>query len=73
MTLFSTHTVAFPVQVAYWILRVVAPTGLVNPVSTGPETWPWDPVGWWRSMHHRVSRVLACVTSPCAKLESDRY
>ena len=33
MTLFSTRTVAFPVQVAYWILRVVAPTELVNHVS----------------------------------------
>ena len=29
-------------------------------------------VGWWRSLHDRVSRVLACKTSPRAKLESDR-
>ena len=33
MTLFSTRTVAFPVQVAYWILRVVASTELVNHVN----------------------------------------
>ena len=33
MTLFRSRTVAFTVQVAYWILRVVAPTELVNHVN----------------------------------------
>ena len=42
-------------------------------LTSGPETWPWGPVGWWRSLHDRVSRVPACKTSPRAKLESDRY
>ena len=33
MTLFRSRTVAFTVQVAYWILRVVAPAEHVNHVS----------------------------------------
>ena len=33
MTLFSTRTVTFTVQVPYWILKVVAPTELVNHVN----------------------------------------
>ena len=33
MTLFWSRTVAFTVQVAYWILRVGAPAELVNQVS----------------------------------------
>ena len=33
MTLFRSCTVAFTVQVAYWILRVVAPAELVNHVN----------------------------------------
>ena len=45
----------------------------MSALTIGPETWPWDPVDWWRSLHDRVSRVLACMTSPRAKLESDRY
>ena len=40
-------------------------------LTSGPETWPWDPVGWGRSLHDRVSRGLACKPSPRAKLESD--
>ena len=40
-------------------------------LTRGPETWPWSPVGWWQSLHDRVSRVLACKTSSRAKLESD--
>ena len=42
-------------------------------LTSGPETWPWGPVGWWRYMHGRASRVPACMTIPSAKLESDRY
>ena len=42
-------------------------------LTIGPETWPWGPVGWWRSLHDRVSRGPACKPSPRAKLESDRY
>ena len=34
---------------------------------------PWYPMGWWRSVYDRVSRVLAYTTSPRAKLDSDRY
>ena len=33
MTLFRSRTVAFTVQVGYWILRVVAPAELVNHVK----------------------------------------
>ena len=40
-------------------------------LTSGPVTWSWDPVGWWRTLHDRVSRVPACKTSPRAKLESD--
>ena len=45
----------------------------MSTLTSGPETWPWGPVGWWRSSHDRVSRVPTCETSPRAKLESDRY
>ena len=45
----------------------------MSKLTSGPETWPWGPVGWWRSLHDRVSRVPACKSSPRAKLESDRY
>ena len=65
--------VAYPVQVAYWILRSWPPR-IQCPMSiltSGPETWPWGPVGWRRSSHDRVSRVPACESSPRAKLESE--
>ena len=45
----------------------------MSTLTSGPETWPWGPVGWWRSLHDRVSRGPACKPSPRAKLESDRY
>ena len=57
-------------------LRGHGPPRIQCPMSiltSGPETWPWGPVGWRRSSHDRVSRVPACESSPRAKLESDRY
>ena len=39
----------------------------MSTLTRGPETWPWDPVGWWQSLHDRVSRGLICKTSLCAK------
>ena len=51
-------------------LRIQCPMSIL---TSGPETWPWGPVGWRRSSHDRVSRVPACESSPRAKLESDRY
>ena len=56
--------------------EVIAPCGYSVPcqiLTSGPETWPWGPVGWGRSLHDRVSRVPACKPSLRAKLESDRY
>ena len=69
------RTIAFPVQVAYWTKRSWPPVDTVSLVNltSGLETWPWGPVGWWRSLHDRVSRVPACKSSPRTKLESDRY
>ena len=43
------RTVAFPVQVAYWNQRGHSPLRIQCPMSnltSGPETWPWGPVGW---------------------------
>ena len=40
-------------------------------LTSGLKTWPWGPVGWWQSLHDRVSRVPACKTSPRAKLGSN--
>ena len=43
------RTVAFPVQVAYWNQRGHSPLWIQCPMSiltSGPETWPWGPVGW---------------------------
>ena len=45
----------------------------MSALTRGPEKWAWGPVGWWRSMNDRVTRVPTCMTSPRAKLESDRY
>ena len=42
-------------------------------LTSGPETWPWGPVGWGRSLHDRVSRGPACKPSPRAKLESEKF
>ena len=70
-----------------WSVQVASPSSLLDkevmvPCGTSvpcqlrpvvPETWPWGPVGWWQSLHDRVSRVPACKTSPRAKLESGRY
>ena len=75
MTLFCTHgRVSGPSSLLD--LRGHGPPRIQCPMSiltSGPETWPWGPVGWRRSSHDRVSRVPACESSPCAKLESDRY
>ena len=75
MTLFCTHgRVSGPSSLLD--LEVMAPPRIQCPMSiltSGPETWPWGPVGWRRSSHDRVSRVPACESSPRAKLESDRY
>ena len=41
-------------------LRGHGPPRIQCPMSiltSGPETWPWGPVGWRRSSHDRVSRV----------------
>ena len=56
MTLFRSNydslfarTVAYPVQVAYWNQRGHSPLRIQCPMSnltSGPETWPWGPVGW---------------------------
>ena len=35
-------------------------------LTSGPEIWPWGPVGWGRSLHDRVSRGPACKPSPRA-------
>ena len=54
--------------------EVIVPCGYSVPcqiLTSGPETWPWGPVGWGRSLHDRVSRGPACKPSPRAKLESD--
>ena len=51
-------------------LRIQCPMSIL---TSGPETWPWGPVGWRQSLHDRVSRRPACKPSPRAKLESDRY
>ena len=71
------RTVAFPVQLSSLLdSRGHGPLRIQCPMSTltsGPETWPWGPVGWGRSLHDRVSRVPASKLSPRAKLESDRY
>ena len=43
------RTVAYPVQVAYWNQRGHSPLRIQCPMSnltSGPETWPWGPVGW---------------------------
>ena len=75
MTLFCTHgRVSGPSSLLD--LRGHGPPRIQCPMSiltSGPETWPWGPVGWRRSSHDRVSRVPACESSPRAKLESDRY
>ena len=75
MTLFCTHgRVSGPSSLLD--LRGHGPPRIQCPMSiltSGPETWPWGPVGWRRSSHDRVPRVLACESSPRAKLESDRY
>ena len=75
MTLFCTHgRVSGPSSL--FDLRGHGPPRIQCPMSiltSGPETWPWGPVGWRRSSHDRVSRVSACESSPRAKLESDRY
>ena len=75
MTLFCTHgRVSGPSSLLD--LRGHDPPRIQCPMSiltSGPETWPWGPVGWRRSSHDRVSRVPACESSPRAKLESDRY
>ena len=39
-------------------------------LTSGPETWPWGPVGWGRSLHDRVSRGPACKPSPRAKSQT---
>ena len=75
MTLFCTHgRVSGPSSLLD--LRGHGPPRIQCPMSiltSGPETWPWGPVGWRRSSHDKVSRVPACESSPRAKLESDRY
>ena len=75
MTLFCTHgRVSGPSSLLD--LRGHGPPRIQCPMSiltSGPETWPWGPVGWRRSSHDRVSRVPAYESSPRAKLESDRY
>ena len=43
------RTVVYPVQVAYWNQRGHSPLRIQCPMSnltSGPETWPWGPVGW---------------------------
>ena len=43
------RTVAYPVQVAYWNQRGHSPLRIQCPMlnlTSGPETWPWGPVGW---------------------------
>ena len=59
MTLFCTHgRVSGPSSLLD--LRGHGPPRIQCPMSiltSGPETWPWGPVGWRRSSHDRVSRV----------------
>ena len=30
----------------------------MSTLTRGPETWPWDPVGWWRSLHDSGQEYL---------------
>ena len=76
MTLFRAHgRVSGPISL--WNHESHSTTGNWCPtshvVSLARRRGPWYPMGWWRSMPDRVSRVLVCMTSPCAKLKSDRY
>ena len=76
MTLFRSHgRDACPISL--WDLGSHTSAGNKCPTShlasLARRRGPRYPVGWWRFLQDRVSRELACKTSPRAKLESDRY
>ena len=77
MTLFRSHGRDVCPAISLWDLE--SHTSAENWCATSHlaslvrRRGPWYPVGLWRSLHARVSRVLACKTSPRAKLKSDRY